>query len=88
MAGNRGWRKWGWVLVFLAPSLIGLLVFMVGPIAFMLGRIDPNIIEAARDLGAGFALAGAIPAALLISSKDSREHAEAAQRGEVDTAAV
>jgi putative spermidine/putrescine transport system permease protein len=30
-------------------------VFMVGPIAFMLGRIDPNVIEAARDLGAGFA---------------------------------
>jgi putative spermidine/putrescine transport system permease protein len=29
-------------------------VFMVGPIAFMLGRIDPNLIEAARDLGAGF----------------------------------
>jgi putative spermidine/putrescine transport system permease protein len=29
-------------------------VFMVGPIAFMLGRIDPNVIEAARDLGAGF----------------------------------
>jgi len=30
------------------------VVFMVGPIAFMLGRIDPNIIEAARDLGANF----------------------------------
>jgi putative spermidine/putrescine transport system permease protein len=30
-------------------------VFMVGPIAFMLARIDPHIIEAARDLGAGFA---------------------------------
>lgn len=29
-------------------------VFMVGPIAFMLGRIDPSIIEAAEDLGAGF----------------------------------
>lgn len=29
-------------------------VFMVGPIAFMLGRIDQNVIEAARDLGAGF----------------------------------
>jgi putative spermidine/putrescine transport system permease protein len=29
-------------------------VFMVGPIAFMLSRIDPSIIEAARDLGAGF----------------------------------
>src|SRR5216684_2879468 len=31
-------------------------VFMVGPIAFMLGRIDPNVIEAARDLGASFGL--------------------------------
>lgn len=30
------------------------VVFMVGPIAFMLARIDPNVIEAARDLGAGF----------------------------------
>jgi putative spermidine/putrescine transport system permease protein len=29
-------------------------VFMVGPIAFMLGRIDRNLIEAARDLGASF----------------------------------
>jgi putative spermidine/putrescine transport system permease protein len=29
-------------------------VFMVGPIAFMLGRIDQSIIEAAQDLGAGF----------------------------------
>jgi putative spermidine/putrescine transport system permease protein len=29
------------------------VVFMVGPIAFMLSRIDPSLIEAARDLGAG-----------------------------------
>lgn len=29
-------------------------VFMVGPITFMLSRIEPSIIEAARDLGAGF----------------------------------
>ncbi len=29
-------------------------VFMVGPIAFMLGRIDTSLIEAAQDLGAGF----------------------------------
>ncbi|MFD2239384.1 ABC transporter permease [Aureimonas populi] len=29
-------------------------VFMVGPITFMLARIEPSIIEAARDLGAGF----------------------------------
>jgi EmrB/QacA subfamily drug resistance transporter len=33
-------------------------------------------------VGAGFALAGAILAALLISSRDSRSHAEAAQHGE------
>lgn len=30
------------------------VVFMVGPIAFMLGRIDASILEAAQDLGAGF----------------------------------
>ena len=29
-------------------------VFMVGPITFMLSRIDASVIEAARDLGAGF----------------------------------
>ena len=29
-------------------------VFMVGPITFMLGRIDPSVVEAAQDLGAGF----------------------------------
>jgi hypothetical protein len=33
-------------------------------------------------IGAGFAVVGAILAALLISSRDSREHAEAAQHGE------
>lgn len=29
------------------------LVFVVGPITFMLSRIEPSVIEAARDLGAG-----------------------------------
>jgi putative spermidine/putrescine transport system permease protein len=29
------------------------VVFMVGPVAFMLSRIEPSLIEAARDLGAG-----------------------------------
>lgn len=29
-------------------------VFIVGPVAFMLGRIDPSVIEAAQDLGASF----------------------------------
>jgi EmrB/QacA subfamily drug resistance transporter len=38
-------------------------------------------------VGAGFALAGAILAATLISSRDAREHAEAARRGEAPAAA-
>jgi EmrB/QacA subfamily drug resistance transporter len=39
-------------------------------------------------VGAGFAVAGAILAALLIDSRDSREHAEAAARGETAAAAA
>jgi len=39
-------------------------------------------------VGAFFALAGAILAALLISSNDSKDHAEAAQRGEVEPAPI
>ncbi len=38
--------------------------------------------QSAFLVGAGMALLGAVLAAVLISSKDSREHAEAAQRGE------
>ena len=38
--------------------------------------------------GAGLALLGALLAAVLISSKDSREHAEAARRGETSPAAI
>jgi EmrB/QacA subfamily drug resistance transporter len=38
--------------------------------------------------GAGLALLGALLAAILISSKDSREHAEAARRGETSPSAV
>lgn len=45
------------VLLFTELSvIIGMVqiyvVFMVGPIAFMLARIDPSLIEASRDLGA------------------------------------
>ena len=45
------------VLLFTELSvIIGMVqiyvVFMVGPIAFMLARIDESLIEAARDLGA------------------------------------
>ena len=47
------------VLLFTELSVvIGMtqiyVVFMVGPIAFMLSRINPSLIEAARDLGAGW----------------------------------
>ena len=39
-------------------------------------------------VGAGFAIVGAILAAVLISSKDSREHAEAARREKVEAVPV
>jgi EmrB/QacA subfamily drug resistance transporter len=39
-------------------------------------------------VGAGFAIVGAILTAVLISSRDSREHAEAAQRGEATAAPI
>lgn len=42
----------------------------------------------AFTVGAGFAVAGAVLAALLISGKDSREHAEAARSGELAPVAV
>jgi len=32
MTWNQGFQKWKWVLIFLAPSLIGLLLFIVYPI--------------------------------------------------------
>jgi multiple sugar transport system permease protein len=32
MAGDTGWQKWKWVLLFIAPSLIGLLIFVFAPI--------------------------------------------------------
>jgi hypothetical protein len=40
--------------------------------------------QSAFLVGAGLAIAGAVLAAVLVSSKASREHAEAAQRGEVE----
>jgi MFS family permease len=39
-------------------------------------------------VGAGFAVVGALLAAVLISTKDSREHAEAARRGDVEAVPV
>ena len=42
----------------------------------------------AMTVGAGFAIAGALMALFAISGRTSREHAEAAQRGEVEPAAA
>jgi hypothetical protein len=39
-------------------------------------------------VGAGFAILGAVLAAVLISGRASREHREAAQRGEVEAVPV
>jgi predicted MFS family arabinose efflux permease len=39
-------------------------------------------------VGAGFAVLGAVVAALMISSRDSREHAAAARRGDVEPASA
>jgi hypothetical protein len=39
-------------------------------------------------VGAGFAIFGALLATVLISGKQSREHREAAQRGEVEPVPV
>jgi EmrB/QacA subfamily drug resistance transporter len=44
--------------------------------------------QVAFTVGGGFALAGALLAGLLISSRDSREHSEAARGGELAPAAV
>jgi EmrB/QacA subfamily drug resistance transporter len=44
--------------------------------------------QAAFAVGAGFAIAGAILAMILVSGRASREHAEAAQRGELEPAAM
>ena len=53
MAGNRGIQKWGWVLLFLLPSLVGLLVFMVGPILYSLRLTlyDWNLLSAPEYVG-------------------------------------
>src|SRR5215813_7136789 len=37
MVGDAGWKKYRWVFIFLAPSLIGLILFTLGPILASLG---------------------------------------------------
>jgi multiple sugar transport system permease protein len=53
MAGNNGWQKWKWVLFFLAPGLIGLLLFIVYPIvvSFWLAFNDWNLLTPPEFVG-------------------------------------
>ena len=53
-------------------------VFMLGAVVFSLGSFAGGI-DRALLVGAGFAIAGAILTAILISSRDSREYSEAAR---------
>jgi multiple sugar transport system permease protein len=52
-AGNQGWHKWKWVAFFLAPSLVGLLVFIVGPIgsSLWLAFNDWNLLSPPQFVG-------------------------------------
>jgi multiple sugar transport system permease protein len=53
MAGDTGLRKWGWVVLFLAPSLLGLLVFIVIPMltSLWLTLQDWNLLSPPEYIG-------------------------------------
>lgn len=53
MAGNKGVNNWGWVLFFLAPSLLGLLIFIVYPIisSFWYAFNDWNLLSPPEFVG-------------------------------------
>jgi multiple sugar transport system permease protein len=55
MVGERGWQKWGWVLLFLGPSLAGLLIFIVLPIlsSFWYAFNDWNLLSPPEFIGLG-----------------------------------
>lgn len=46
-------RKWGWVAFFIGPSLLGMLVFLVGPIIYSLGLTlyDWNLLSKPEFIG-------------------------------------
>lgn len=56
MAGDHGWKKWKWVIFFIAPSLAGLLAFILYPLVSSLGIAltdwtlprDPNFVGLAN----------------------------------------
>jgi multiple sugar transport system permease protein len=37
MIGQSTFRRWTWVMIFMAPGLLGLLMFIIGPVIFSLG---------------------------------------------------
>ncbi|QPC83685.1 sugar ABC transporter permease [Phototrophicus methaneseepsis] len=53
MPGLKGWQKWKWIIFFLAPSLIGLLVFIVYPIisSFWLAFQEWNLLTPPEFVG-------------------------------------
>jgi len=53
MIGQRGLQKWKWIFFFLAPSLIGMLLFIVYPIlsSFWLSFQDWNMLSAPKFVG-------------------------------------
>lgn len=53
MTWNRGFNKWKWVAIFLAPSLMGLLLFIVYPIvsSFWLAFQDWNMLSPPKFVG-------------------------------------
>ncbi len=55
MNGERGWNKWAWVALFLGPSLLGLLVFVVLPIlsSLVYAFTDWNLLSPPEFIGTG-----------------------------------
>ena len=76
------------ILVSIANSRTDDLMRSAGGAKSALPNALTQGFQSAFLVGAGFAVVGAILAVTLISSKASREHAEAAQRGELSPAPV
>lgn len=53
MVGDRGWRKTGWVALFILPGLGGLLVFTIGPIlaSFVLTFYEWDLLTSPKFVG-------------------------------------
>jgi multiple sugar transport system permease protein len=53
MAGNIGLQKWKWIIIFLAPSLVGMLIFILYPIlsSFWLAFNNWNLLSPPQFTG-------------------------------------